>query len=156
MGLSKYYGFIIRFLFLTTSFTLHSSTSSSYQISAIFCRASKIFQAVSATYGRANCYLLGLSTTSSSASSSLDAQNSASRNLEPENREKNCLTSQHQDRLQPFVEDYVERILIPWAEINIRTLNDRVSVLLFGRLQCFVNYVSWSQNDSFQISANLK
>ena len=41
-----------------------------------------------------------------------------------------CLTASDQDRLRIFIHEFAVRALIPWAERQMRTLNDLVSYSL--------------------------
>uniref|UniRef100_A0A5K3EJ97 TRAPP trafficking subunit Trs65-domain-containing protein n=3 Tax=Mesocestoides corti TaxID=53468 RepID=A0A5K3EJ97_MESCO len=117
----------------------------------------RIYQSLASTYGNANCYLLNLSSqpkpmtavngnsapyadpwlcyltphgwatthTNKIIISPPGADSSLVSRLNLPHGQ--CLSAQDNDKLRAFVEDFVIRILVPWAEATIKNLNDQIS-----------------------------
>ncbi|KAL5104194.1 hypothetical protein TcWFU_001008 [Taenia crassiceps] len=104
----------------------------------------KVFRSVAATYGNANCYLLDLGPSqncSDSAAGDIWVRYLLPHGWNPNELEGaksvlkhqlvhphgEHLSKQDHDKLRAFVHDFVTRILVPWTESNIRTLNDQAA-----------------------------
>ncbi|KAL5971834.1 Trafficking protein particle complex subunit 8 [Taenia solium] len=104
----------------------------------------KLFQSVAATYGNANCYFLDLGSSqnfSDSAAGDIwvryllpqgwdpNELEGAKSVLKPRlaNPHGKRLSKQDHDKLRAFVNDFVTRILVPWTESTIKTLNDQAA-----------------------------
>lgn len=49
-----------------------------------------------------------------------------------------CLTTSDHDRLRIFIHEFAVRALIPWAERQMKLLNDVVSNVRFSLLNCYM------------------
>ncbi|VDK35558.1 unnamed protein product [Taenia asiatica] len=104
----------------------------------------KVFQSVAATYGNANCYFLDLGSSQNCSDSAVgdiwvryllpqgwdpSELEGAKSVLKPQlaNPHGEHLSKQDHDKLRAFVNDFVTRILVPWTESTIKTLNDQAA-----------------------------
>lgn len=104
----------------------------------------KLFQSVAATYGNANCYFLDLCSSQYCSDSTIGdiwvryllPQGWKPNEIETAksvlNPQLTCphgehLGKQDHEKLQAFVYDFVTRILVPWTESTIKSLNDQAA-----------------------------